>query len=293
MNLQKKNNFIILICSVMILLLAIGSLWMHSINYLIPLIAIFTNIFLYKDAAQTTGLSVSNRKVDVYRSMIFLNVFIVLMVFLTLILEIMHPQYQDNLKNARYFLFIFFVLMFGNQAPRIPFNRRLGLRLSWCIKDEKSWHYTHRMVGYCSLITAIWMIIMEICQKEYLGFIGMITGLVLIPAILSFIEYHKRNPFIEVRKAIFLIPLTHLVCNLALYPYYPEQFPMQFSHQGDINYTLPKLYAVIFMTAIEVLLIFFYQKAEYKKQWMIISLLAIMLFGVSIYVLFTYGNFNL
>lgn len=289
MNLQKRNNVVIFTCSCVIFILCMGSLWFHDIAYLMPAVAIFINIFLYKDAAQTT----QNRKVDVYRSMVILNIFVMLMVLFSFIMESMIPQYQESLKNSRYFLFIFFMLMFGNQAPRIPFNRRLGLRLSWCIKDEASWRYTHRMVGYCCFISAVCMMIMYIFDKQYLGLITMITGLVLVPAILSYREYHKRNPFTEVRKAIFLIPLTHFISNLALYPYYPDAFPMQFSHQGDINYAFPKLYALILMAAIEVLLIFFYQKAEYKKQWMIISLLAIMLFGVSIYVLLTYGNIDI
>lgn len=287
MNLQKRNNVVIFTCSCMVSILCMGSLWFHYITYLIPVVAIFTNIFLYKDAAQTTQLSVQNRKVDVYRSMVLLNVFMMFMILLSFIMEAIMPQYQGTLKNVRYFLFIFFVLMFGNEAPRIPFNKRLGLRLSWCIKDEDSWRYTHRMVGYCSIPCAVWMLIMYFYDQQYLGLIAMIAALVFIPSCLSYWEYHKRHPYTEVRKAIFLIPFVHLLLNLALYPYYPEQFPMQFSHQGDINYTLPKLYAVLLMLGIEVLLIFFYQKGEYKKQWLMISLLAIMLFGVSIYVLLT------
>lgn len=293
MNLQKRNNAIIIICSCMVFILCIGSLWVHYITYLIPVVAILTNIFLYKDAAQTTRLPIQNRKVDVFRSMVLLNIFMMLMILLSFIMEAVLPQYQENLKNVRYFLFIFFVLMFGNEAPRIPFNKRLGLRLSWCIKDEASWRYTHRMVGYCSIPCAALMLIMYFCDQQYLGLITMITALVLIPSILSYWEYHKRHPYTEVRKAIFLIPMVHLVINLALYPYYPEQFPMQFSHQGDINYALPKLYAVFLMMVIEVLLIFFYQKGEYKKQWVMISLLAMMFFGVSIYVLLFYGNLNI
>lgn len=293
MNLQKRNNLLILTCSCIILFLCICSLWMKYMTYLIPVIAIITNIFLYKDAPQTTQLSKQNRKVDVYRSMVILNIFVMLMVLLSLIMESILPQYQESLKNARYFLFIFFMLMFGNQAPRIPFNRRLGLRLSWCIQDEASWRYTHRMVGYCSFISAVCMMIMYILDKQYLGLIIMITGLVLVPSILSYIEYHKRNPFTEVRKAIFLIPLTHFICNLALYPYYPDAFPMQLSYQGDVNYTLPKLYAIALMAVIEVLLIFFYQKSDVKRQWILISLLALLFTCFSIYILIMYGNFNI
>ena len=49
-------------------------------------------------------------------------------------------------------LFVFgvialFVILFGNIAPKIPFNRYMGLRLPWTVTDELTWRVAHRLVG--------------------------------------------------------------------------------------------------------------------------------------------------
>ena len=45
-------------------------------------------------------------------------------------------------------LLIVIMLVLGNLAPKIPFNRYTGLRLPWTIRDEDTWRLAHRILGY-------------------------------------------------------------------------------------------------------------------------------------------------
>ena len=51
--------------------------------------------------------------------------------------------------------FSVFMIIFGNLSPKIPFNRYLGLRLPWTIRDEDTWKIAHRILGYISFPIAI------------------------------------------------------------------------------------------------------------------------------------------
>ena len=66
-------------------------------------------------------------------------------------------------------LFVFgvialFVILFGNIAPKIPFNRYMGLRLPWTVTDEPTWRVAHRLAGalawpcgLAQLAIAVWL----------------------------------------------------------------------------------------------------------------------------------------
>ena len=66
-------------------------------------------------------------------------------------------------------LFVFgvtalFVILFGNIAPKIPFNRYMGLRLPWTVTDEPTWRAAHRLLGalawpcgLAQLAIAVWL----------------------------------------------------------------------------------------------------------------------------------------
>lgn len=74
------------------------------------------------------------------------------------------------------------VLLFGNLAPRIPFNRYMGLRLPWTVTDEPTWRVAHRMLGWlawpCGLLQ---LAVALFCRPDWLE---RWTALVLLPAII-------------------------------------------------------------------------------------------------------------
>lgn len=47
------------------------------------------------------------------------------------------------------------MLVLGNIAPKIPFNRHTGLRLPWTVTNELAWIVAHRLLRYLSLPLAV------------------------------------------------------------------------------------------------------------------------------------------
>ena len=52
-------------------------------------------------------------------------------------------------------LIIALMLFTGGSAPRMPYNRHIGLRLPWTVLDEETWNLAHRVLGAVSLPAAL------------------------------------------------------------------------------------------------------------------------------------------
>lgn len=52
-------------------------------------------------------------------------------------------------------LIIALMLFAGGSAPRMPYNRHIGLRLPWTVLDEETWNLAHRVLGAVSLPAAL------------------------------------------------------------------------------------------------------------------------------------------
>lgn len=130
MNILSKNNRILYVNMLAIVLISIGCLYDTKVVFGIPVIGMMTSIYLYRTAKIQTGSIDGSRKVDVYRSMVILSAFVLALIFLSLMFSMIDQQHQKVFEDIRYALLIFFVCMFGNNAPRIPYNQTLGLRVS-------------------------------------------------------------------------------------------------------------------------------------------------------------------
>lgn len=284
MNMQSKNNRILYVDMLVIVLISIWSLYDPKVVCGIPIIGVMTSFYLYRSAEMQTGSMNKSRKVDVYRSMVILSAFVLALIFLSLLFSTIDQNYQKVLEDIRYALLIFFVMMFGNNAPRIPFNQTLGLRVSWTCRDEKTWRYAHRIVGYCSIPCAIVMIVAGLSDQKLAGYVVLIITMVLIPAFLSYL-YDDRNRMKEnTTYFLWLIPIAFFLFEAVMYPFLPEQFPMQLSTSGEVNTVASKSVALMIMLLIQILLLFFHHKASWKRQLVSVSLLAVFCTFVILYV---------
>lgn len=85
-----------------------------------------------------------------------------------------------------------FIIFLGNLAPKIPFNRYLGLRLPWTIRDEDTWKVAHKILGYLSFPIAIVMFILIFyISAERVTPICILIW-VLIPGLYSLLFYYKK-----------------------------------------------------------------------------------------------------
>ena len=193
---MKKNDLtriILLITS--LLMLVIGFVMSKSnIEILIlGILAIISLVVLDRQASDIVKLSKNNPKVKTFR---FLNMFTLLIVVLCFILALSSSDNQVSITEDNKILFIglmsAFMMIFGNSSPKIPFNRYLGLRLPWTIRDEETWKIAHRLIGYLSFPIAIIMFIMSFFfDGNIVGIVGILTW-VIIPSIHSYIFYYKR-----------------------------------------------------------------------------------------------------
>ena len=87
------------------------------------------------------------------------------------------------------------MVVLGNLAPKIPFNRYTGLRLPWTVRDEDTWRLAHRILGYISFPLVFLYGALLLCGVE----IGTATGIVIfswiiIPGGISFLFYRRKFP---------------------------------------------------------------------------------------------------
>ena len=87
------------------------------------------------------------------------------------------------------------MLVGGNIAPKIPFNRYTGLRLPWTVRDADTWRLAHRVLGYVSFPLAFAYVAL------LLGGVGMETATlsvvilwVGIPGLLSYWMFRRKYP---------------------------------------------------------------------------------------------------
>ena len=85
------------------------------------------------------------------------------------------------------------ILVFGNVAPKLPFNRYTGLRLPWTVRDEETWLVAHRLLGYLALPCGILCFAGVVSPRASVIIpMAMLFTWIGIPALLSLWFYYKK-----------------------------------------------------------------------------------------------------
>ena len=85
------------------------------------------------------------------------------------------------------------LLVLGNLAPKIPFNRYTGLRLPWTIRDEDTWRLAHRVLGYISFPLAFLYSALLLCGVGIETSTGIvILSWIVVPGGISYIFYRRK-----------------------------------------------------------------------------------------------------
>lgn len=162
-------------------------------------LAIISMIILDAKASKVSNLSEGNPKIKTMR---FLNR-LSMLVFVGFYLFTIMPSTKSllNLENNDIVivtLVSILIMVFGNSAPKIPFNRYLGLRLPWTIRDEDTWKLAHKILGYISFPIAIIMFISAFFFKIETSSTICILLWIIIPGVYSFIFYYKKMKGLKV-----------------------------------------------------------------------------------------------
>lgn len=87
------------------------------------------------------------------------------------------------------------LLVLGNLAPKIPFNRYTGLRLPWTIRDEDTWRLAHRVLGYISFPLAFLYAALLLCGVGIETSTGIvILSWIAVPGGISYFFYRRKFP---------------------------------------------------------------------------------------------------
>ncbi|MDN6294403.1 MAG: SdpI family protein [Alkalibacterium gilvum] len=139
-------------------------------------------------------LSETNPKVKTMRR---LNRFFILFFAALFTFILWYPKAQlllsNNDRGITFIVVLVIMGIIGNTSPKLPFNRYMGLRLPWTIRDEETWRVAHRWLGYLTFPIIIIMLTAFLLGVKVndVATYGIITW-IAIPGIYSGWIYYKR-----------------------------------------------------------------------------------------------------
>lgn len=87
------------------------------------------------------------------------------------------------------FVGVLFIII-GNYLPKSKQNYTVGIKLPWTLNNESNWNKTHHLAGYLWMIGGLLMFINSFLKLYWVPvFIVIISALIVIPAIYSYILY--------------------------------------------------------------------------------------------------------
>lgn len=188
---MKKFDFtkiVFLVSSILILLIGIlipkGEVSSSVIAFLIIISLILFDI----KASKVLNLSKDNPKIKTIRLINNFTIGSILIISLFINIKSINGSLPESVEII---LVALFILFFGNLSPKIPFNRYMGLRLPWTIRDEDTFRITHRLLGYLSVPCGILMILCAYFNNTNLALIFFFSW-ILIPSLHSLNFYNKK-----------------------------------------------------------------------------------------------------
>lgn len=188
---MKKFDFtkiVFLVSSILILLIGVlvpkGEVGSSVIAFLVILSLILFDI----KASKILNLSKDNPKIKTVRLINNFTIGSILIISLFINMKSINGTLPESIEVI---LVALFILFFGNLSPKIPFNRYMGLRLPWTIRDEDTFRIAHRLIGYLSIPCGILMLLCACFNNTNLALIFFFSW-ILIPSLYSLNFYNKK-----------------------------------------------------------------------------------------------------
>lgn len=182
-----------IVISVLIILVGVFAPDNNTQKVVLGALIVIALVVLDVLAPKIAKLSSDNPKIKTLRN---INRMVISIMILVLIFTKLNPLEGKVSKNTSEILLVaaisVFMIIFGNLAPKIPFNRYVGLRLPWTVSDEDTWKQAHRLVGYTSFpLSIIQFILIFFFKSETIMPITILTW-VAIPGLYSGWFYYKK-----------------------------------------------------------------------------------------------------
>lgn len=161
-------------------------------------------LLLWKNLAPLSGVSQQSPKVKSLRYVTVFTVLYIAAVAATAVyLERLGATGKLGFLTEKHIKCLLAILLavpmtvFGNTAPKLPFNRYTGLRLPWTVRDEETWLVAHRVLGYVSFPLALILFaqvptdmpVERYAERWFLGVVALWIG---IPGLISGWYYWKK-----------------------------------------------------------------------------------------------------
>lgn len=192
---MKKFDFLRIIfggVSALMLILGLTVKDSNKVSSIIGFIAVLVLIIFEMNTDKIFKLSKDNPKIKTIKSVTKLNIGLIILVALSMTLEPVKSIPKENLNMIITLVLALYIMSFGNIAPKIPFNRYLGFRLPWTVRDEETWRIAHRLLGYLSIPIGVFMIIASFYFNMEQVVLWSVALLILIPGIYSGYFYYKK-----------------------------------------------------------------------------------------------------
>lgn len=149
-------------------------------------------VFLNHYADIITGLEKDNIKIRFLKT---LNICLLVgVIIFTQALQFPLASYVGETKADHIWTILGSIVMmvFSNYAPKLPFNKYVGYRLPWTVRDEDTWRYCHRIVGYMGILIGLVQIVLAMFMpaKNFIQYTLLIW--IVVPGVMSYVFYKKK-----------------------------------------------------------------------------------------------------
>jgi uncharacterized membrane protein len=142
---------------------------------------------------QIAGLSKENPKLKTMRRLNHLTMAVIVISFAVIQwVPSVKTLFIDNESMFSIAIVSVIMIVIGNTAPKLPFNRYMGLRLPWTVRDEMTWRIAHKLLGYITFPLVAIMIAGGILVDAENFIKYSILAWVAIPGLYSAWYYYLR-----------------------------------------------------------------------------------------------------
>lgn len=189
---MRRNRLFFILVPLLIIALGLFMPDNNMKNLTLGALVVITLIVLDIKMPVIANLSKDNPKVKTMRRLnrgIILIILGILVFVLTPIKSSFSSKTNEIIGAG---LISLFIMIFGNASPKIPFNRNVGLRLPWTVRDEETWKMAHRNLGYVSFPIAILQFVLVFFFSLNIIAPVCIISWVLIPSVYSLWFFYKK-----------------------------------------------------------------------------------------------------
>ena len=189
-NYKNKTNYILLILCLILLAfcLFIPTITNNIIGMsIMGIVVIITIAFFTTNIYKLTNISKDDKRIIIIK--VFNYLFIIAIPILIISEYIFDLETYNNEIVA--IIIVSLVIASGTFFYNFPYNKYIGLRLPWTVRDESTWKIAHQIIGVISFPISILTFICAIFfDAEICVTIGIISW-ILIPSIISGMHSYK------------------------------------------------------------------------------------------------------